>query len=193
LKAAVCGFPQVAQAELAVLAADGFEVEFRDIEVTMASLLDMAGALAPTCAELAPLLRPFAVLPAGAPLPNFLVVGEVLTARRTIRLNMSLGGSAQVQVDGVRRLLQRIGLDLTARVSPTADSRYAVELLDDKRVPVAVRPVAVPIERIAGLGMGGSHGGVPDTPVPVVRLEQFEHDTPSHQEALDRWLSQRAR
>jgi hypothetical protein len=190
LEAAI-GLGAVANATLNAEASRGFELSFEDARVASATLVSLGERLSPVCAFVRPMLRlePAAFLQAENDLSfrRFLVVAEVYEARRVIRLRQQTAGDAQASASRITQLLARIGSSqLRGSVSVTAGN--LVEIRDEARVPVALRPVTVPILTTPGVTLGGPTPQNLSTPRPTVSWEPFEHDLSRQREVLAEWL-----
>lgn len=160
------------------------EVSFEQVQLSRASEVAIRRAFKrQECAEFVPFIDGSA-LTEGVSYP--LIVGEVFTAVRTVRLTFRNRQAANAQLSAWTALAQRLGMSasLTASASDGVDS--AVVMTGGERIVVGLRPAFIPIARTQNLLMGAASSATPSV---VMRMEAYEGDLSSHQRALMQWVS----
>jgi hypothetical protein len=141
--ALAAGLTNVATAQAQLGKADGVTMEFTDVTVLSAPALTLVSAFDPNSCKF--LQAEVEATRNGTPYSgdaSYLVVGEVMYAKRNLSFTYKDSGKASVELSNWQKFLALTGL--TASASINADAQSTVVVVTKNPLPVAIRPAFVP-------------------------------------------------
>lgn len=133
------------------------------------------------CPEVASVLREGAEPPA----ERWVVLGEVITARPTVRVRRASGGGAQANLGFLQNIGQRLGVRVQAEGGVDLDRADVAEVTVAEQVPVAFRPAMVVVTPELAQRFRSGGAAASDRPA----LEAFNPRDEAHRAALDVWAA----
>jgi hypothetical protein len=152
----VLGIPQALSANIEIGAIESAIVQFPGASIISVPSLSLADSFdRQKCPFLAAEID--SVLTDSSKVTSpFLVVGEVVSAQREVKLTFSDGGSAKAGLLNLKSFFKRFGLEASAQID--GDSTKSVVVSTTDVLPVAIRPAFVP-DSFSGLQIAQQSSG----------------------------------